>query len=73
MPSKFIASTQIDGEPQFSPDGKKAAFSSFRSGSLEIWVSDNEGYNPVQMPSFKGPQQLGSPGTWLRTIGMVSE
>jgi Tol biopolymer transport system component/serine/threonine protein kinase len=70
VPSKFIASTQIDGEPQFSPDGKKVAFSSSRSGSLEIWVSDEEGHNTVQMTSFNGPQQLGSPrwspdGQWI--------
>jgi Tol biopolymer transport system component/serine/threonine protein kinase len=60
-PAKFIASTQGDGEPQFSPDGKKVAFSSFRSGSKAIWVSDDEGHNPVQVTSFNGPQLLGSP------------
>ena len=59
-PSRFIASTQPDLEPQFSPDGKKIAFSSSRSGSYEIWVCDREGRNPVQLTSFNGPE-LGSP------------
>jgi len=59
-PSRLIASTQIDEEPQFSPDGKKIAFTSSRSGSYEIWVCDREGRNPAQLTSSNGPQ-LGSP------------
>ncbi|HVO80975.1 MAG TPA: hypothetical protein VMT28_09595, partial [Terriglobales bacterium] len=58
--SRLIASTQVDLEPQFSPDGKKIAFTSSRSGSYEIWVCDREGRNPVQATSSNGPQ-LGSP------------
>jgi dipeptidyl aminopeptidase/acylaminoacyl peptidase len=53
-PSRFIASTQPDAEPQFSPDGTKIAFGSARSGSYEIWVCDREGRNPVQLTSFGG-------------------
>jgi Tol biopolymer transport system component/DNA-binding winged helix-turn-helix (wHTH) protein len=59
-PSRFIASTQADAEPQFSSDGTKIAFSSSRSGKYEIWVCDNEGRNPVQLTSFNGPE-VGSP------------
>jgi len=59
-PSRFIASIQPDLEPQFSPDGKKIAFSSARSGNAEIWVCDHEGRNPVKLTSFNGPT-LGSP------------
>jgi Tol biopolymer transport system component/predicted Ser/Thr protein kinase len=59
-PSRFIASTQADMEPQFSPDGKKIAFNSSRSGNFEIWVCDAEGRNPVQLTASNGPQ-LGSP------------
>jgi Tol biopolymer transport system component len=32
-PVRFIASTQLDEEPQFSPDGRKIAFASARSGA----------------------------------------
>lgn len=35
--------------PQFSPDGKKLAYMSDRSGTMEIWVSDRDGRNPVQL------------------------
>jgi eukaryotic-like serine/threonine-protein kinase len=53
-PSRFIASTQPDEEPQFSPDGTKIVFSSSRSGNPEIWVCDHEGRNPVQLTAFNG-------------------
>ncbi|MBZ5594518.1 MAG: protein kinase [Acidobacteriia bacterium] len=59
-PSRFIASTEPDAEPQFSPDGAKIAFGSARSGNYEIWVCDPEGRNPVQLTSFGGVA-IGSP------------
>ncbi|HUK74027.1 MAG TPA: hypothetical protein VLV47_00970, partial [Candidatus Bathyarchaeia archaeon] len=68
-PSRLVASTQVDEEPQFSPNGEKIAFTSSRSGNYEIWVCDREGGNPVQLTSSNGPQ-LGSPrwspdGRWI--------
>jgi Tol biopolymer transport system component/DNA-binding winged helix-turn-helix (wHTH) protein len=59
-PVRFIASTEADGEPQFSRDDTKIVFSSSRSGKFEIWVCDREGRNPVQLTSFNGPE-VGSP------------
>jgi Tol biopolymer transport system component/DNA-binding winged helix-turn-helix (wHTH) protein len=38
--------------PQFSPDGKKLAFMSDRSGTMEIWVSDRDGKNAVQLTAI---------------------
>jgi Tol biopolymer transport system component/DNA-binding winged helix-turn-helix (wHTH) protein len=35
--------------PQFSPDGKKLAYMSDRSGTMEIWVSNRDGSNPFQL------------------------
>jgi eukaryotic-like serine/threonine-protein kinase len=52
----FISSTRDDSAPQFSPDGKKVAFMSDRSGSPEIWVSDSDGSDALQLTSFGGPQ-----------------
>jgi len=68
-PTKLISSTHSDHEPQFSPDGKRIAFGSTRSGSYEVWVCDSEGLNPVQLTSFGGPA-VGSPrwspdGRWI--------
>ena len=50
----FIYSTRNDSAPEFSPDGKRIAFMSNRSGNWEIWVCDSDGSNPVQLTSFRG-------------------
>jgi len=51
-PTKFIASTRFDGHARYSPDGKKIAFLSDRSGSFEIWVCDADGSNAIQTTHF---------------------
>ncbi|HWC97100.1 MAG TPA: protein kinase [Candidatus Sulfopaludibacter sp.] len=48
-PVSLIASTRPDQSPQYSPDGKKIAFSSERSGPNAIWVCDADGGNAVQL------------------------
>ena len=52
---KLISSTQYDGAPQFSPDGRKIAFQSERSGRSDIWVCDSDGANARQLTSLGGP------------------
>jgi Tol biopolymer transport system component/DNA-binding winged helix-turn-helix (wHTH) protein len=54
-PTQLIASSRHDAAPQFSPDGRKIAFRSDRSGNSEIWVCDGDGSSPVQLTSFGGP------------------
>jgi Tol biopolymer transport system component len=51
-PTKLVASTGINTEPQFSPDGKRVAFVSWRTGNWGIWVCDSDGSNPRQLTSF---------------------
>jgi Tol biopolymer transport system component/DNA-binding winged helix-turn-helix (wHTH) protein len=51
----FISSTRNDISPQFSPDGKRIAFASQRSGNWEIWVCNSDGSSPVQLTFFHGP------------------
>jgi Tol biopolymer transport system component len=48
-PARFIASTRIEGAAQYSPDGKRIAFESSRSGVSSIWVSDADGSNAAEL------------------------
>ena len=50
----LISSERRQDGPQFSPDGRHIAFASDRTGSIEIWKSDREGNNPVQLTSLGG-------------------
>ena len=54
-PTKLISSTQYDGAPQFSPDGRKIVFPSERSGLSDIWICDSEGANARQLTFIGGP------------------
>jgi Tol biopolymer transport system component len=53
-PTPVIASTRIDASPAWSPDGRKIAFVSNRSGYFEVWVCDADGSNPVKLTAFDG-------------------
>jgi Tol biopolymer transport system component/DNA-binding winged helix-turn-helix (wHTH) protein len=54
-PERIIFSSMQEEGPQYSPDGKHIAFQSTRSGNFEIWRSDADGSNLVQLTSFGGP------------------
>ena len=67
---KLIASTRWDQNPTYSPDGKRIAFASNRSGSHEIWVCNSDGTNAIQLTSFGGPYYTADPqwspdGRWI--------
>jgi Tol biopolymer transport system component/DNA-binding winged helix-turn-helix (wHTH) protein len=55
-----LASTRYEAGQQFSPDGQRIAFHSDRSGALEIWASDADGGNAVQLTSL-GRSNTGTP------------
>ena len=57
---KVVASSRQQTAPDYSPDERQITFESNRSGSNEIWVSDADGSNAVQLSSF-GIRQTGSP------------
>ncbi|MBL8211465.1 MAG: PD40 domain-containing protein, partial [Bryobacterales bacterium] len=48
-PKPLIASTYLDIVPDFSPDGKRIAFTSARSGNTEIWTANSDGSQAVQL------------------------
>jgi Tol biopolymer transport system component len=56
-----LSPTRLQRDPEFSPDGRRIAFTSDRSGNLEIWVSDSGGSNAVQLTDFRGSRTAGAP------------
>jgi dipeptidyl aminopeptidase/acylaminoacyl peptidase len=54
-PVVSIASTMLDANPQFSPDGTRVAFQSTRSGVMEIWVADPDGANAAPLTAMRAP------------------
>ncbi len=51
-PAVAIASTRYESMPQFSPDGRRVAFTSDRSGTWEIWLCDADGRNAAPLTSM---------------------
>lgn len=45
-------SDQWNHSPDLSPDEKRLAFISTRSGSAEVWTADRDGANPRQLTTF---------------------
>lgn len=56
---RLIASTTLDSSPQISPDGHTIVFASDRTGSTQIWKTDSEGRNAVQLTN----SESGYPGS----------
>jgi eukaryotic-like serine/threonine-protein kinase len=60
LPVRLIASTRGEFAQQYSPDGKRIAFESHRSGNLEIWICDSDGANCGQL-TWIGSRYTGVP------------
>jgi len=62
QPSEVVVSSSFfDGHPRFSPDGKRIAFASDRSGNrTEIWLAAADGSNQVQLTHGPGTKQQSS-------------
>jgi len=51
---QILSSNEQDSSPQYSPDGTRIAFQSWRSGTQEIWICSADGGDPAQLTSFGG-------------------
>jgi Tol biopolymer transport system component len=68
-PKKLISSSRQNHSAQYSPDGRKIAFISDRSGAWEVWIANADGSAPSQLTNFQGPM-VGTPhwspdGRWI--------
>ena len=52
-PERLIASSTLDANADYSPDGRRIAFCSSRGGVSAVWTCDSDGTNPVQLTSFE--------------------
>jgi Tol biopolymer transport system component len=59
-PERLIYSTRRDIEPRYSPDGRKVAFTSDRSGANEVWVCGADGSNALQLTSMNATMTAGA-------------
>jgi Tol biopolymer transport system component/DNA-binding winged helix-turn-helix (wHTH) protein len=66
---KLIVSSAAQESASISPDGRRIAFESDRSGALEIWVCDGDGSNALQLTSFG--VQTGTP-RWSPDGGLIA-
>ena len=51
-PVRLVMSSRNDSGPMVSPDGRHIAFTSDRSGNLDVWVCDSQGANAVQLTAL---------------------
>lgn len=54
-PQRLIESTLLDSSPHYSPDGRRIAFRSNRTGNDELWVCGSDGEAPARLTNFAGP------------------
>ncbi|MBL8216963.1 MAG: PD40 domain-containing protein [Bryobacterales bacterium] len=52
---RLLDSTGDDQAPDISPDGKRIAFVSTRSGHLAVWTSQRDGANPAELAPAAAP------------------
>ena len=56
-----LSGMAFESQPVFSPDGKRIAYVSDRSGAENIWIADSDGANPRQVTLYDGNTVFTSP------------
>jgi dipeptidyl aminopeptidase/acylaminoacyl peptidase len=52
---RLPGSSLFESHPAFSPDGRRIAYSSNRTGATEIWTANDDGSDPRQLTFYDGP------------------
>jgi Tol biopolymer transport system component len=55
---RVLSSSRMDAFPDISPDGKRVAFGSNRSGTFEVWIAEADGAGARQVTALGGPPAL---------------
>jgi Tol biopolymer transport system component len=55
---RVLSSSRTDAFPDISPDGKRVAFGSNRSGTFEVWIAEADGSGARQVTALGGPPAL---------------
>jgi Tol biopolymer transport system component/DNA-binding winged helix-turn-helix (wHTH) protein len=59
--AELVSSMSENSQPSLSPDGRRLAFQSSRSGSFETYVSDIDGLAPMQLTNFQTSSTVALP------------
>jgi Tol biopolymer transport system component/DNA-binding winged helix-turn-helix (wHTH) protein len=57
-PKKYISSTLLDRNPEFSPNGSQIVLNSTREGSSEIWVCNSDGSEMRRLTSLSTARSI---------------
>ena len=68
-PVRLTDTQGINGQPEWSADGKQIAFMSTRTGNPEIFLMNADGSNPVNLTNRPGQDQAPS---WSRTGNRIA-
>ncbi|HKS06229.1 MAG TPA: amidohydrolase family protein [Gemmatimonadaceae bacterium] len=51
--TRIMGGNQLDVQPTYSPDGRRIAFVSDRSGSDQVWIANADGSNPMRLSNLQ--------------------